>query len=221
MSRSKYKKRFWVTLALSGAIVLCIVGGAVAYLVRYSATSEKVCGQCHPELIEPWKNSTGHPAGSTTCYECHSKGIKFLPDRWNILAHARDQFVPPGYLADDGLTSQRCMDCHADVLDLGYIVKKKVIKFNHRLHFQDGLECIGCHRTAGHEYLMEGTNRPSIPECLDCHYREMDGPPKDRECRNCHEVMLAPGRMWTLISSKSLTKNAKGPDVSRKRIDSR
>jgi hypothetical protein len=198
MSGSKYKKRFWVTLALTGAIVLCIVGGAVAYLVRYSATSEKVCGQCHPDLIELWKNSAGHPAGSTTCYECHSKGMKILPSSWSILAHIRDQFVPPAYLADDELTSQRCMDCHTDVLNPGYTVKKKVIKFNHRVHFLDGLECIECHRTAGHEYLAGGTNRPSIPECIDCHYREMDGPPKDRECRNCHEVMLVPGRMWTL-----------------------
>lgn len=218
MSRSRYKKRFWVILALSAGLVLCILIGAVAYLVRYSATSEKVCGQCHPELIEPWRNSSGHPAESTTCYECHSKGFKLSPESWNLLAHARDQFVPPIYMADDELTSERCMDCHLDVLNPGYDVQKRVIKYNHRVHFQDGLECVGCHRTAGHQYLSGGTNRPSIPECVDCHIREMNGPPKDRECRNCHEVMLAPGRVWTLGSSSA---NTPGQEMPRKRNNSK
>lgn len=217
MPPSRFKKRFWVILALSVAAIFCIAGGSVLYLVRYSATSEKVCGQCHPDIIELWKNSAGHPAESTTCYECHSKGTRLLPDGWNIFAHARDQFVPPEYLADDGLTSQRCMDCHLDVMDLGYALKKKIIKFNHRVHFQEGLQCIGCHRTAGHEFLTGGTNRPSIPECLECHYREMDGPPKDRECLNCHEVMLAPGRTWTLTPSYGLENNVE--DESDKRTE--
>ncbi len=208
-------------LAFSAGAVICIVAGAVGYLVRYSATSERVCAQCHPELIELWQNSSGHPAKSTSCYECHSKGFKFSPDRWNILAHARDQFVPPEYLADDELTTQRCMDCHLDVLDLGYTVKKKVIKFNHRFHIQEELDCIGCHRTSGHQYLLGGTNRPSIPECVDCHYREMDGQPKDRECMNCHDVMLAPGRMWTLASPYDVSQKAQMQEVPEKKIGTR
>ena len=203
---------FWTGL------VLGLVGGGTAFLVRYSATSEKVCAQCHPDLIESWKNSAGHPSVSTTCYECHSKGIKLQPDSWNILAHARDQFVPPVYLADDELTSQRCMDCHLNVLDPGYTVKKKVIKFNHRIHYQDELECIECHRTAGHEYLSESTNRPSIPECIDCHYREMDGPPKNRKCLNCHEVMLAPGRTWTLTSPRNFSNKARHNGIQEREL---
>jgi hypothetical protein len=122
--------------------------------------------------------------------------MKILPSDWDLLRHARDQFVPPEYLADDELTSQRCLDCHKDVLEWGYQIKKKVIKYNHRIHRQEGLECVDCHRTAGHDYMTGSTNRPSIPECVECHIREFNGPPKSQKCLNCHEVMLAPGRTW-------------------------
>jgi hypothetical protein len=196
MSGQKYKKQFWIILSLLILFVFIVAGGGIAYLIHYSATGEKVCQQCHPEIIELWKNSNGHPSDSTTCYECHSRGMKIVPADWNVLKHTRDQFVPPEYLADDGLTSQRCLDCHEEVLDWGYQIKKKVIQFNHRIHRQEDLECVDCHRSAGHEYLSGATNRPSIPECLECHIREFNGPPKSQKCLNCHEVMLAPGRTW-------------------------
>ncbi len=179
MPAIKYKKRFWTVLALMIFVVLLGVGGGIGYLVHFSATHAVVCAQCHPELVDLWKNSNGHPSHSTSCHECHSNHL-----------------VPPSYSADDSLTSQRCLDCHEVVLDLGYSVKKKVIKYNHRIHRQEGLECISCHRNAGHEYLADGTNRPSIAECLPCHLREFNGPPKQLGCLNCHDVLLVPGRMW-------------------------
>ncbi len=197
MSAPKHKRQFWIVLSLLILFILIIAGGGIGYLIRYSATSDKVCRQCHPELIDLWKNSNGHPADSTTCYECHSEGMKIVPANWNVLKHARDQFVPPEYLADDSLTSQRCLECHQDVLEWGYQIKKKVIQFTHRIHWQEDLECVNCHRTAGHEYMSGSTNRPSIQECLECHIREFQGPPKNQKCLNCHDVMLAPGRTWT------------------------
>jgi len=200
MSALKYKRKFWTILSLLMLFILVVAGGGIGYLIRYSATSKRVCQQCHSELIELWKNSNGHPADSTACYECHSKGTKMMPANWNVLSHARDQFVPPEYLADDEHTSQRCLDCHEDVLEWGYQIKKKVIQFNHRIHRQEGLECVNCHRSAGHDYLTGSTNRPSIQECLECHIREFNGPPKNQKCLNCHEVMLAPGRTWTIAA---------------------
>ena len=179
MAAQKYRKKYWLILSLLIIAVLIIVGGGVGYLVHFSATDAIVCAQCHQEIVELWKNSKGHPSQSTTCSQCHSR-----------------HFVPSEYLADDLLTSQRCLDCHEDVLGLGYTVIKKVIKYNHRIHRQEGLECIDCHRNAGHEYLAGGTNRPSIKECLPCHRKEFEGPPKKMDCLNCHDVMLAPGRMW-------------------------
>jgi len=179
MPAQKYKKKFWLILSLLVVVGLMAVGGGVGYLVHFSGTNVIVCAQCHPDIVDLWKNSNGHPAQSTTCYQCHSHHI-----------------VPPEYVADDSLTSQRCLDCHEDVLSLGYAVKKKVILYNHRIHIQEGLECIECHRNAGHEYLTGSTNRPSIAECLPCHRKEFDGPPKKLDCMNCHEIMLAPGRMW-------------------------
>jgi hypothetical protein len=180
MAKYKYKKRFWLILSLIIFVILIVGGGSIGYLIHFSATNEWVCAQCHPELVDLWKNSKGHPAHSTSCHECHSGHI-----------------IPPEYLADDSLTSQRCLDCHEDVLELGYTLKKKVIKYNHRIHRQEGLECVDCHRYSGHEYLSGGTNRPSIPECILCHIREFQGPPKNLECLNCHDVMLIPGRMWS------------------------
>jgi hypothetical protein len=194
MSSPRYKKQFRI---ISGLILLVIViggGGVASYLVRYSATNELVCRQCHPEISELWRKSKGHPSDQTKCYECHSQGLKLTPKDWNVIKHARDQFVPPEYLADDELTSQRCLECHTDVLNLGYKDIRKVIRFNHRIHHGEGLDCVDCHRQAAHEYMTGSSNRPSFTECLECHLREFEGPPKNQKCLNCHEVMLAPGK---------------------------
>lgn len=172
------------------------VAGLAAYLVRYSATSNRACAKCHPELVELWKKSEGHPAQKTGCYQCHSQAFKIPPLEWNILRQGRDQLVPPEYLADDELTSQRCLDCHQNVLYLGYELKKKIIKLNHRIHNDEGLSCVDCHRGTGHEYLNGGSNRPSASECLGCHHKEFEGPPKSQKCFNCHEVILAPGKKF-------------------------
>lgn len=196
MAPSRYSKRFWMVFSL--ALVL-ILGGAVAgvaFLVRYTATSGRVCAQCHPQQTEKWKTSKGHPAAITACYACHSKGLEVIPKEWNIFRHARDQLAPPEYLADDTLTTQRCLDCHKDVLMLGYAVKKKIVKFNHRFHYGEGLQCVDCHRTSGHEFMSDGTNRPTVSECLECHRKEFEGPPKNQKCLNCHDVMLVPGTDW-------------------------
>lgn len=196
MRLSKYKKSFRILFFL--IVIVIVVGGGmgVAYLVRHSATNDQECTRCHPELRVLWRTSKGHPAEETGCYQCHSRGLEIIPKQWNIIRHTRDQLVPHEYLADDELTSQRCLDCHSDVLNLGYKVKKKVINFTHRYHFGEGLVCVDCHRMAGHEYMTSGTNRPSILECLECHRREFEGPPKNQKCLNCHEVLLAPGKSW-------------------------
>jgi len=196
MSFSRYKKQFWIIFGLTVIVILIGVGGVAAYHVRYSATNERRCAQCHPEHIEMWRKSNGHPAEKTRCYECHSRAFEIIPKQWNFIKHARDQFVPPKYLADDELTSQRCLECHKDILNSGYKVKKKIINFTHRYHFEEGLDCVDCHRTATHEYMTGGTNRPTVLECLECHRREFEGPPKNQKCLNCHDVMLAPGKSW-------------------------
>ena len=127
MRLPKYKKQFWLVLSIGIVVLLLAGGGLSVYLVRYSATSDRVCLDCHPELIDLWRASNGHPSDSTSCHECHSPGRKILPSDWGIGRHVRDQIAPPEYLADDSLTSQRCLDCHLEVLNLGYEVKKKVI----------------------------------------------------------------------------------------------
>ena len=196
MSPLRYRKKFWIVLALATLVLLAGSGGITAYFVRYTATSESSCKQCHPELTELWKKSNGCPANQTKCYECHSRIQKSHSRDWNLIRKARDHFIPPEYLADDEVTSQRCLDCHADVLNFGYTVKKKVIKFTHRFHDEEGLICVDCHRTAGHEYMTGSTNRPTIEECLPCHRREFEGPPQNQKCLNCHEVMMVPGKMY-------------------------
>ncbi len=194
MTITKYKKKFRI-IAGTALVVLIIAGAGLAgYYVRYTATNNRSCAKCHPELAELWKKSEGHPAQKTRCYQCHSRGLALLPREWNILKHGRDQLAPPEYLADDELTSQRCLDCHQIVLDPDYKLKKNIIRFNHRIHNDEGISCVDCHRGAGHEYLKGGTNRPSASECLDCHRKEFEGPPKNQKCFNCHQVVLAPGK---------------------------
>ena len=178
MAKKKYRHPFWILVGSLVFIVLIGGSGVVLTLVRYSTRHAQACKQCHPQIFSLWKESKGHPAGATSCFACHSD------------THAT---VPPEYLADDGLTSKRCLECHEAVLEFGYVIKKKVIKFNHRVHRHEGLECVDCHRHAGHEYLAGGTNRPSIEHCQDCHLREFQGPPKNQKCLNCHDLLLAPG----------------------------
>ncbi len=194
MPRPRYKKTFWIIISIGLAVLVIGGGSIIGTIVRFSGTDERVCGQCHPELIDLWRKSKGHPAEQTKCHHCHAQGHKFLPEGWNLIKQARDQLVPPEYLADDDLTSQRCLDCHPEVLDLGYMTKKKTLKFNHRIHYDESLTCVDCHRTAGHDYLLDSTNRPGISECLDCHRKEFEGPPKIQKCLNCHDVMLVPGK---------------------------
>jgi hypothetical protein len=196
MPLPKYKKRFWVAVSLGITVALLTSVGLGVYLVRISATNDRVCLQCHPKLFALWQKSKGHPAAITSCHECHSQGRKIVPPDWNIARHVRDQIAPPEYLADDLMTSQRCLDCHTDVLDLGYEFKKKVIKFTHRIHIEEGLACVDCHRNAGHSYQTGATNRPSIDECRDCHVKEFTGPPKSQKCFSCHDVILTPGKTF-------------------------
>jgi len=204
MPQPRYKKTFWVILWMVLTVMLIGGGSIIGYIVRFSGTDERVCGQCHPELVDLWRESKGHPAEQTKCHHCHARAHRFLPEEWNLIKHARDQLVPPEYLADDDLTSQRCLDCHPDVLDLGYIIKKKTLRFNHRVHCDESLMCVDCHRTAGHEYLLDSTNRPGISECLDCHRKEFEGPPKNQKCLNCHDVMLVPGKGLQIVFSSGL-----------------
>jgi hypothetical protein len=110
------------------------------------------------------------------------------------------------------------LDCHADVLVWGYQVKKQVIHFNHRIHREEDLDCIDCHRAAGHVYMKNATNRPTVLECVECHFREFDGPPKNQDCMNCHDVMLAPGRAWTVSSSSQISKRLQA-EKNRNRKD--
>lgn len=196
MSARRFKAKFRIIFALIILILLIGTGSITAYLVRYSATSERVCQQCHPEISELWEQSNGHPADQTSCYQCHSHETALAPEGWNVFRHFRDTLAPPEYQANDDLTSQRCLECHENVLELDYTVKKRVIRFSHRYHREEGLECVDCHRTAGHQYMTGGTNRPTVMECIECHIREFEGPPKNQKCLNCHDVMLAPGKSW-------------------------
>ena len=179
MPRTRYRRPFWIIVG--SLILVLLIGGssAVVTLARYSTRHETACRQCHPQIFQLWKESKGHPARDTSCFDCHAEPHAVVPDE---------------YIADDDLTSKRCLECHEDVLEFGYMIKKKIINFNHRQHIHEGSDCIDCHRSAGHEYMEDGTNRPTIRECQDCHYREFEGPPKNQKCLNCHEVLLVPGK---------------------------
>jgi len=179
MPKIKRRREFWVVITILFFLICAAASAAVLTLVRYSGRHERSCRQCHPEIYQLWKSSKGHPSQETSCFECH--------------AH-NHPLVPPEYIADDDLTAVRCLDCHEDVLDFGYQIKRKIVKFNHRQHIHEGLDCVDCHRTAGHETMAEGTNRPSISECQDCHLKEFQGPPRNQQCLNCHDVILAPGK---------------------------
>lgn len=179
MPKTKFKRSFWIIVSFFIMIIFFMGSFIVLSLARYSTRHELACKQCHPQIFQLWKDSKGHPSKETSCFACHSS------------SHIT---VPPEYLADDDLTSEQCLYCHEDVLDYGYTFKKTIIKFNHRQHVHEGQNCVACHRSTGHEYMTDGTNRPTIVECQDCHFREFEGLPKNQKCLNCHDVLLVPGK---------------------------
>jgi hypothetical protein len=194
MTEKKGKKRLLITIGSLG-VFLFLAAWGTGVMVRYSSTNPSICEQCHPDYKNHWVESNGHPADETSCHECHYRKPQHLFKGGNPVGNLRDWVVPAEYVADDQVTSQLCLDCHEDVLELGYSVKKKVIEFNHRVHHSEGLECMDCHRSTGHTPMKNSTNRPGIRECLNCHWKEFQGPPKNMKCLNCHEVMLLPGRL--------------------------
>jgi len=54
------------------------------------------------------------------------------------------------------------------------------IKYSHKLHIENGLECADCHANA---YKGEKATLPSIETCLECHEESLTGSPEEEKIR--------------------------------------
>ncbi|MCK5075026.1 MAG: cytochrome c3 family protein, partial [Calditrichia bacterium] len=76
--------------------------------------------------------------------------------------------------------------------------QKDVIKFSHKLHLENEVECETCHQNAANSQTGKDNLMPSMESCSDCHDIE-----EENECGICHSNINEPGEI-TRIQSYSL-----------------
>jgi hypothetical protein len=163
-------------LILIAAIILIAI--VPAYLVlSYSVQSNSItCKRCHKEKYEQWKDSKGHPS-YVSCSNCHAGG-PYAPS------------IPPGFLADKGHVNAHCLGCHEDMPEKREFTRKQ-IRISHKKHFDEGVECLDCHRNVAHDDPSTNqNNRPSKSACYSCHILQIDGPSEGASCQMCHKIAL-------------------------------
>jgi hypothetical protein len=73
--------------------------------------------------------------------------------------------------------------------------------FSHRLHLQQGLECVECHTAAARSTKVEDNLLPAKSVCLGCHEEaEIPAPPSTRLSKFSHALHLRMGNVAPYIA---------------------
>lgn len=159
-------------------------------LVRNAYTGPLHCQSCHPVQTKLWQDSGPHSI-ETQCSDCHAPWPHVLPRSANVFRQYRDALLPTDLRARDELISANCMQCHEAVLDGSYVTSIIVV-MSHRVHQEDDMLCIDCHRNISHDTKTGRTYRPPKAVCYECHLRDIDvSSPQDHSCMNCHRIILS------------------------------
>lgn len=138
----------------------------------------------YPEFDESYDTWSTSVHANVACQSCHVE-----PDRAARIAYGA-RMLSEFYisLVDAGRepalfpkpTSAACSDCH---IDLRTVSPSGDLNIPHRAHVDVlEMECIECHRFLVHAAGPEGSNRPPMAGCLECH----DGVVAKSECVSCH-----------------------------------
>ena len=186
------------TTAMAGENV--IIRDATGHKLRPSQISgvnfQKTCGDCHDvrakaESIHFDRASGGHDPESGACLSCHLSSHKPFNSRGEIRR------------ADVVSSNSACLNCHADIL-----------KSTHQGTAHAHVNCINCHRGAGHVAAR-------TPTCADCHISGKAPRPRHEgltrkhleliSCEGCHistgvsRLRILKGRIMPINSeSRSL-----------------
>ena len=187
MKKLYLTKRIWV-YAAAFVLIACCIG--LVNVVRNAYTGSLHCQSCHTEETKVWRASGLHST-ETECADCHAPWPRVVPTRINVYKHYRDAFMPTDIVACDERISENCMACHEEVLD-GSHTTSEIVVLSHRIHLEEDLMCVDCHRNISHDKMTARTYRPPKRVCYECHLRDIDvGSQQDQSCMNCHRIILS------------------------------
>ncbi|UCE18420.1 MAG: NapC/NirT family cytochrome c [Gemmatimonadota bacterium] len=99
--------------------------------------------------------------------------------------------MPTHMTAREERIGENCMQCHASVLD-GSHTTSGIVALNHRVHLEEDMMCVDCHRNISHDTMTARTYRPPKSVCYECHLRDIDvGSQQDQSCMHCHRIILS------------------------------
>jgi len=156
--------------------LLAIVATTATYIT--SGTTGYCASTCHTmlEAGDSWATSA-HSA--TACVRCHEDSIADA-----VFTRARHAVAEltgsSGFALRGSVSSRRCLDCHANVLETT-ITTARGVRVEHGHIVAAGTDCMRCHESAGH---TDGspTRRGTMSDCLRCH----DGKQALAGCFICH-----------------------------------
>ena len=202
-SRKKMKKlfrtkRIWISLVV---VVIFAASLGLVNVVRNAYTGPLHCQSCHLEQTELWQLSGAHST-ETKCSDCHAPWPRVLPTRINVVQQYRDAVVPTNLTVRDERISENCLQCHESVLDGSHTTSESVV-LSHRIHFEEGMMCVDCHRNISHDKMAVRTYRPPKRVCYKCHLRDIDvGLQQDQSCMNCHRIILSRQEVREFLGQK-------------------
>jgi hypothetical protein len=176
------RKLLWVAVAVLAIGLLialpAFIGTRPGFLGRYtnldaqheawqtSAHSSVNCGGCH---VEPG-------VLAQVAYGGRMLGEFYL--HWVARDRELDVLTTP--------TNDACARCH---LDLRTVSASGDLLIPHKAHVDVlEMECVACHDHLVHEETPEGTNKPRMEACMECH----DGEQAKDTCEACHTEKGAP-----------------------------
>lgn len=155
------------------ALIIFIIAfagiAAGAKYVQIVMTDEIYCLTCHAKerYVGFWEKSKIHP--DIKCADCHG-----LPE----------QLLKFDLSAKQVVSSKNCIRCHKDVTEsdqkIHFEFNKMSILIPHEKHLQKGILCTDCHSNIRHEKRKNGTYRPAMHNCFNCH------PKEETSCTQCH-----------------------------------
>jgi hypothetical protein len=159
MGIGNIRSRYWIYLL---PLVLVLLA-ACAILGQHKITRS--------QITFPHKS---HAAAEVECEVCHQEIANSV--------HSLDNNLPE---------IEVCRECHED--EEPKIIYSKAVatilpmeygmRFSHKIHLGEGLECTKCHKAVSESSLASDNNLPGMGVCSECHTT------KPRECTVCHYTL--------------------------------
>ncbi len=165
-------------LALAFALLVCVIA------VAYTTVALPGCAGCHFKVsgFEEQTSSTVHASAGTTCVDCHVASDHVLSrtkfgfyETYGMWV----RFLDPTATDVTAVKDDRCLACHADVMDKTLEVRG--LRIIHE-SCSAGRACVDCHSEVGHAAATSWSRIASMNDCTSCHRVQNIS----LECETCH-----------------------------------